>query len=426
MKAGKVMGKRGKRLHLLEVGLRWPPETFLRLKLETLAARGMRVTVATPVSRQAAAATRLDGVELKRIPGRGEKPLTLVPGLLVDGLALAVSNPRRLRALVSAVRRALPAGTRAARAREMLTSMRLFLPLARLRPDVVHFEWNGWAVDYLPLIEAWGRPVLTSCRGSAVKVRPLDPAHADLAQRLSASFALSAAVHCVSEDMEREAERYGLDRRKSRVIRAGVNLKFFTAPPGGRAETGRLRVVTVGSLRWQKGLEYALLAIRNLADRGVPVSIAVVGAEPDAGLAEVSDRQRLLYTIADLELEDTVRLLGQASPEGVRAHLHEADTFLHTSVSEGLPNVVLEAMACELPVVVTDAGGTREAVDDGVEGFVVPPREPDRMAAAMENLWHDRGLRQRMGRAGRRRVEAEFALDLQIDRFEQLYRSVTR
>ena len=83
-------------------------------------------------------------------------------------------------------------------------------------------------------------------------------------------------------------------------------------------------------------------------------------------------------------------------------------------------------MACELPVVVTDAGGTREAVDDGVEGFVVPPREPDRMAAAMENLWHDRGLRQRMGRAGRRRVEAEFALDLQIDRFEQLYRSVTR
>ena len=81
-------------------------------------------------------------------------------------------------------------------------------------------------------------------------------------------------------------------------------------------------------------------------------------------------------------------------------------------------------MACELPVVVTDAGGTREAVDDGVEGFVVPLREPDRLAAAMEKLWHDRGLRRRMGRAGRRRVEAQFNLDLQMDRFEQLYRSV--
>ena len=179
------------------------------MKLEALAARGMRVTVASPVRRRAAAATRLEGVELKRIPGTGERWLTLLPGLLADGFALAVTNPRRLRDLVNAVRRTLPAGRRGARARQMLTSLRRFLPLARLRPDVVQFEWSGWAVDYLPLIEAWGLPVLTSCRGSAVNVRPLDPAYGDLARGLPASFALATAVHCVSEEMERTADATG-------------------------------------------------------------------------------------------------------------------------------------------------------------------------------------------------------------------------
>jgi glycosyltransferase involved in cell wall biosynthesis len=414
----------GRPLHLLEVGLMWPPETFLRLKLEGLAARGMRVTVATPVSRQAAALRPLDGVELKRIPGKTGGLLTLVLRVLVDTLALAVTNPRRLGALVRAIRNAQPPGGRRARARQLVKSLRLFLPLARLRPDVVHFEWNNWAVSYLPLIEAWGRPVVTSCRGSGVKVRPLDPAYRDFTRRLPDLFALSAAVHCVSEDMEREAARYGLDRRKSRVIHTAVDLAFFTPPPGGRAESDRLRVVAVNSVRWQKGLEYALIAIRNLADHGVPVWLGVVGSAPAPGLAEVSDMQRVLYTIADLELEDAVELVGPAPPAGVRDHLRRADVFLNASVSEGLPNAVVEAMACELPVVVTDAGGTREAVDDGVEGFVVPWREPVRIAAAMEKLWLDPALRRRMGQAGRRRAEAQFSLERQMDRLEQLYRSV--
>ena len=413
-----------KSLHLLEAGLQWPPETFLQRKMKTLAARGVRVTVAARVSRRAAAATRLEGVELKRIPVRGESLVTFVPGLLADGLALALTNPRCLKRLVGAVSRALPGGSRSARAREALAALRLFMSLARLRPDVMHFEWNGWAVNCMPLIEAWDRPVLTSCRGGAVNVRPLDPAYADLRRGLPASFELSAAVHCVSDDIQREAERYGLDPAKSVVIRPAVDPSFFTPPSGGRLEPDRLRVAAVGTLRWQKGFEYALVAIRDLADRGVPVWLGIVGAEPAAGLAEVSDLQRIRYTIADLGLHEMVRMLGHAPPEGVRDHLQRADVFLQPSVTEGLPNVVLEAMACELPVVAADAGGTREAVEDGVHGLVVPTRDPGRMADALEQLWHDRDLRERMGRTGRGRVESEFNLDLQADRFVELYRTV--
>jgi colanic acid/amylovoran biosynthesis glycosyltransferase len=166
------------------------------------------------------------------------------------------------------------------------------------------------------------------------------------------------------------------------------------------------------------------VAIRELVERGVPVAFELLGDEPPAGLDEVSDLPRLRYAIEDLGIAEHVQLLGPAPPEGVRDLLYRAHAFLHPSVAEGLPNVVLEAMACRLPVVVTDAGGTREAVQDSVEGFVVPPRDAHALADALDRLWRDESLRTRLGRAARARVEADFSLDDQTEAFEALYREL--
>jgi glycosyltransferase involved in cell wall biosynthesis len=113
-------------------------------------------------------------------------------------------------------------------------------------------------------------------------------------------------------------------------------------------------------------------------------------------------------------------------PEDVRDALRGADVLLHPSLSEGMPTVMLEAMACALPVVVTDVGGVREAVTDGVEGIVVPPRDPQALAAALERLRRDPALGRRMGEAGRRRVQAEFTLERQLDQFEDFYLRLVR
>jgi colanic acid/amylovoran biosynthesis glycosyltransferase len=99
--------------------------------------------------------------------------------------------------------------------------------------------------------------------------------------------------------------------------------------------------------------------------------------------------------------------------------------LLHASLAEGIPNVVLEAMACARPVIVTDSGGTREAVRDGVEGFVVPPRDTNGLVGALRKLWGDPELRRRMGSAGRARVEARFTLARQADLFIDFYSRVT-
>jgi glycosyltransferase involved in cell wall biosynthesis len=104
--------------------------------------------------------------------------------------------------------------------------------------------------------------------------------------------------------------------------------------------------------------------------------------------------------------------------------LREADVLLHSSLSEGVPTVVLEAMACELPVVVTDVGGVSEAMSDGVEGFLAPARDAGALADALERLWSDPELRRRMGSAGRERVLSDFQLERQIDRFAALYGSL--
>ncbi len=157
----------------------------------------------------------------------------------------------------------------------------------------------------------------------------------------------------------------------------------------------------VGALRWEKGYEWALEAIRRLVDRGVPARLEIIGGDPP-GLAfsAGSERARIEHTVADLGLEDRVTVAGEVPHRDVRDRLAGADVLLHASVAEGIPNVVLEAMACGLPVVTTQ-GGVAEAVRDGVEGYLVEPRDPHQLAEALMTLWREPSRQASMGAAGR-------------------------
>jgi colanic acid/amylovoran biosynthesis glycosyltransferase len=101
-----------------------------------------------------------------------------------------------------------------------------------------------------------------------------------------------------------------------------------------------------------------------------------------------------------------------------------ADIFLHSAVSEGFCNAVLEAQSMSLPVVCSDADGLAENVEDGLTGFVVPRRDPQSLANKLALLARDPELRQRMGKAGRERVEKHFQLPMQIEQYEQFYQMI--
>ena len=113
-----------------------------------------------------------------------------------------------------------------------------------------------------------------------------------------------------------------------------------------------------------------------------------------------------------------------ATGTDIRHHYHAAHVAALSSVQESLPNVILEAMACGLPVVSTLTGGTDELIREGRTGFLVRPRDPAGMAGALERLVEDPELRAKMGRAGRKRAVEEFPLERMIQGHEELFMRV--
>ncbi|HWZ85068.1 MAG TPA: glycosyltransferase family 4 protein [Thermoanaerobaculia bacterium] len=392
-------------LRLLVVGASWPPQTFLGRLMRGLSAAGVEVTVAFS---RAPDQDWFFNAGLRAFRTRDWSGPVLLRVVRFTWLFLRalLKSPRDLRLFLRRSR-----ADRGLRAR--LRTLNRLLPFAGVSCDVLYFPWNSAAIDHLPLFDL-GIPVLVSCRGSQVNVAPYDPKRG-VARGLPATFEKATAVHCISGAIEREAQRFRLDPTKARVIHPGIDPEFFV-PPETREPSPVLRLVEVGSLVWVKGATYALQAVRKLLDRGIPVALSLVGEGPA--------RQRILYTIDDLDLWDHVTLLGALSPVAVRDRLQQSDIFVLPSLSEGFCNAAVEAMACGLPVVMTNCGGVREGVTDGVEGFIVPVRDPDAMAAAIEKLAKDAALRERMARAGRARVLRQFTLTSHVHDFVTLLEKV--
>jgi colanic acid/amylovoran biosynthesis glycosyltransferase len=348
--------------------------------------------------------------------GPGAKKLLT---LLRASSAAAALHPGELRALVSATRRRHGIG------REFLKSLYTVAPILSWRADVVHLGWLKAATEWMGLLPELDVPVVVSCRGSDLRIDPLVDSR--YRQRISVVFDRVDAVHCVSEELARRAISLGLDPSKVFVGSWGVDTQFFspapapdTNAPPARLAGRTLRIVSVGRLHWVKGHEYALMALHQVRRTGLEVEYTIIG---DAG---ATARASVLTAIRDLDLEGSVLVRDELSRVEVREALRRADVFLHPSVSEGLSNATLEAMAVGVPVVVTDVGGMRELVTDGIDGFVVPSRDPAALAAALLDLAADSELRAKMGERGRQRVVDDFDAESRTVAMLEQYRRLVR
>ncbi|MBI5050449.1 MAG: glycosyltransferase family 4 protein [Nitrospirae bacterium] len=101
-----------------------------------------------------------------------------------------------------------------------------------------------------------------------------------------------------------------------------------------------------------------------------------------------------------------------------------SDIFALSSLSEGMPVSIMEAMASGLPVVSTDVGGVSELVMDGETGFLVPPKNPDALAEKIKALMDDKALREKMGMNGQERINETFTLERMVAKTEELYKSL--
>lgn len=380
-------------LRVLVLGVSWPMETFVERLVIGLAGVGIEMTVApmSSLTRPPRAWTDLHRIRWTdaAVPRTPRSVARLAAGRATGSVAQALRPDRILR------------GNR--RSMESLLSERW---------DVVYVPWLSVLVDH-PELLGMPTPLVTSCRGALVTIAPWDPSRLGYRDSLADVFSASTLVHCVSDAILSDAVDLGLDQATARVIRPAVDPAAFT-PRASPSLGGPIRAVGTGSLIWRKDYEHALSALRRSIDDGADMQLDLIGDGPD--------RAHLQFTIDDLDLGNRVRLLGRRQAADVAEELRQADIFLHTSCSEGISNAVLEAMATGLPVVTTDAGGMREAVRDGVDGFVVPVRDSSATAAALTRLAGDPELRARVGASARRRVEEKFRLDQQVNDFVALLR----
>ena len=158
-------------------------------------------------------------------------------------------------------------------------------------------------------------------------------------------------------------------------------------------ETKLFRIITAGDLTWEKGYEQALMTIRILLDRKIPVRFEIFG--------EGNEYQSILFAIHDMDLSQHVQLNKRISPDGLRNRFKEADVFFLSSVNEQSPLEVLEAMSCGVPVVATESAKIHEIITDGLDGLIVPIMDPVAAADALEMLWQKAELRSKMGAAAR-------------------------
>jgi glycosyltransferase involved in cell wall biosynthesis len=199
--------------------------------------------------------------------------------------------------------------------------------------------------------------------------------------------------------------------RKLRCIYHGLDISEYR--PQRRSRKPPL-LLAVGQLKEKKGFGYLLEACRILIDQGVEFTCVIVGEGPL--------RSALETKIAELSLQHRVRLLGSLPHQAVIEKYKEATTFVLPCVTaangdrDGIPNVILEAMAMGLPVVSTRHSGIGEAVEDGRSGLLVPPGDSTALAGSLAQLIGDEELRERLGRFARERVVEFFDVEVNVTR----------
>ena len=204
----------------------------------------------------------------------------------------------------------------------------------------------------------------------------------------------------------------GVDMPADVVVRPmGVDTEDFRretpyVPP---APGVPLRLFACGRLNMVKGHQDLLSALRLLLDRGVEVQLDIAGEDDAGGGGYHLELQRHLEALG---LERHARLLGAISAAEVRRHLLATDVFALASWHEPLGVAYMEAMACEVPTIGTDAGGVRELITDGETGMLVPPQSPEALADAIAALAADRDLCARLSKAGRAHVVSGFRASL--------------
>ena len=227
-------------------------------------------------------------------------------------------------------------------------------------------------------------------------------------------------VTCTQYNRDFLSKQYGpLCDGKVHCIYHGLDLSEFKFNLATKADPAEPVILSVARLVEKKGLGDLIAAADILRRRGRVFQVEIIGSGPL--------REALKAQAKRLGLADRVRLLGAQAHETVCLAYQRASVFVLPCViasngdRDGIPNVLLEAMASGVPVVTTPVSGIPELVESGVDGLLVPPNDPAALAEAIDKLLASQGLRESLARAARAKIESSFSLDASAERLLALF-----
>ena len=215
--------------------------------------------------------------------------------------------------------------------------------------------------------------------------------------RIDEKIARAAFVACISHFCRSQGMLFSDPRHWDRlkIVHCGIDPSKYDQ---SSARSYGKRLLFVGRLDGVKGVPLLLEAVTRLRDAHPDLELVVVGDGP--ARADLEDKARTLAR--------TVRFVGYQSQDEVARILSETDILVLPSFAEGVPVVLMEAMAARLPIVTTQVGGISELVEDQVSGFICPPGDLATLTQRIDDLLNDPALCARMGEAGRTKVVSDF------------------
>ncbi|HVX48611.1 MAG TPA: glycosyltransferase family 4 protein [Chitinophagaceae bacterium] len=284
------------------------------------------------------------------------------------------------------------------------------------KPAVVHIEFSGLGILFLPVLNRLHAKKVVSCRGSAEKVKLL--ISGERKTNTKALFDLVDAIHCVSLDMQKTVKPYCTDTSKLFINFPSVNAKIFNRSAVYTQSTP-VQILSIGRLTFQKGYFTGLQAIKLLQKKYdfTDFTWTIIGDGPQ--------KEEIVFHIHQMALENNVVLAGPKSRDEVIAAYTSASIFFLPSVYEGIANVALEAMSMELPVVATKSGGMDEVITHNLNGMLADVYDAETLAACLFDLITNGQKSRLLGIEARKRILSEFTLEKQAGIFEDYYKKIT-
>jgi colanic acid/amylovoran biosynthesis glycosyltransferase len=298
--------------------------------------------------------------------------------------------------------------------RQALQQQNLDLALKNISPDIIHLQWPSVIPWFEEVLMEQKIPIVLSQRGFHSNVRPfVDEANFEYLQKW---YPKMAGFHSVSKAIAANGNRiWNAPNKIDHIIYTGLNLDEILFSKNYN-RSNPLKVLSIGRAHWIKGYDYTLQSCKILKETGVPFKYIIIGGAGD---------EELQFLVEDLGLKNYVVLEKRKPQSEVFSLMKETSLLLMPSLEEGIPNVVVEAMAIGLPVISTDCGGVPELITNDKDGWLVPTRNPQALAGAIEDfLGLSLNKIEEVRLAARKKVEQQHNEEQMVKEMEDLYYEV--